>query len=173
MECKRDSGLCLTVRPIEEQVESNDFNISSRYFLELARSTMSLANAMLLKRSSLVNFFCPPTSLCSPRWYSRGRPFCWWFHNDNFVMISKKYIKKDRHHDTPPADPSVVIKLQRVLAIGSHRSTCFTVKCSNDLDELLWDAACMLKDVPQRISIYQIVGLPKIDKSHVQGALKL
>ena len=44
----------LTVRPIEEQVELNDLNISSRLLLESARSTMSSAYAMLLRRSLLV-----------------------------------------------------------------------------------------------------------------------
>ena len=72
----------LAVRPIEEQVDSNDLNICSRSLLESARSTMSLAYAMVLKRSLLVNFFCPHTSFCSPMWYSRGRPFCWWFYNN-------------------------------------------------------------------------------------------
>ena len=37
----------LTVRPIEGQVELNDLNIFSRSLLESARSTMSLAYAML------------------------------------------------------------------------------------------------------------------------------
>ena len=27
----------------------------------------------------------------------------------------------------------------------------------------------MLDDVPQRIAIYRVVGLPEIDKGHVQG----
>ena len=67
----------LTVRPIEGQVESNDLNISTRSLLESARSTMSLAYARLLRRSSLINFFCPPTSFCSPMCYSRARLFCW------------------------------------------------------------------------------------------------
>ena len=84
----------LAVRPIEEQVESNDLNISSRSLLESARSTMSSAYAMLLRRSLLVNFFCPPTSFCSSRWYSRVRPFCWWFCNHNSVKTSKKMLKR-------------------------------------------------------------------------------
>ena len=57
----------LTVRPIEEQVELNDLSISSRSLLESARSTMLSAYAMLLRRSLLVNFFCPLTSFYSPR----------------------------------------------------------------------------------------------------------
>ena len=63
-------------------------------------------------------------------------------------------------------------ELRRVFAIGSHRGTCVTVKCSNDLDELLWDAVSMLEDVPQSISIYRVVGLPEINTGHVQGASK-
>ena len=84
----------LTVRPVKEQVESNDLNISSRSLLESSRSAMSSTYAMLLRRSSLVDFFRPPTSFCSPRWYSRGRPFCWWFHNDNFVTTSNKMLSR-------------------------------------------------------------------------------
>ena len=43
----------------------------------------------------------------------------------------------------------------------------------NDLDELLWDAVCMLEDVSKHISIYRVVSLPDIDKGHVQEASKL
>ena len=50
----------LIVRPIEEQVESNDLNISSRSLLESARNTVSSAYATLLRRSSLVNFSVHP-----------------------------------------------------------------------------------------------------------------
>ena len=62
-------------------------------------------------------------------------------------------------------------KLWRVIAIGSHRGMCVTVKCSHDLDKLIWDAISMQEDVPESISIYQVVGLPEIDNGHVQGVL--
>ena len=52
----------------------------------------------------------------------------------------KEDIEKDRRHDTPLVDPNVDSELQRIFATGSHRASCVTVKCSNDLDELLWDA---------------------------------
>ena len=37
-------------------------------------------------------------------------------------------------------------ELWRIFAIGSHRGTCVTVKCLNDLDDLLQDAVSMLED---------------------------
>ena len=46
----------------------------------------------------------------------------------------------------------------------SQRHICHC-EALNDLDKLLWDAVCMLDDVPQHISIYRVLGLPKIDKA--------
>ena len=73
-----------------------------------------------------------PTSFSSPRWYSRGMPFCWWFCNNNFVTMSKKMLKRTGAI-THPCGPQCGQRTPVSFAIGSHRGTCVTVKCSNDL----------------------------------------
>ena len=60
-------------------------------------------------------------------------------------------------------------KLWRVFAIGSHRGTCVTVNRSNDLDKLLWDTVSHAVRRITTHSIYQVVGLPVVNKGHVQG----